>query len=107
MHIRKGDTVVVLSGAEKGKSGRVLTVFPDKKTVLVERIRLVKRHTKPGRKGSTQGGIVERELPIPICKVALVDPKTHKPTRVRSRLQPDGSKVRIAVRSGEIIERTR
>ena len=107
MNIRKGDTVVVLSGAEKGKSGRVLTVFPGKGTVLVERVRLVKRHTKPGRKQNMQGGIVERELPIPLCKVALIDPKTHKPTRVRAQFSSDGSKVRIAARSGEVIEKSR
>jgi large subunit ribosomal protein L24 len=107
MIIRKGDRVVVLSGAEKGKTGRVLTIYPEKKAALVERIRLVKRHTKPGRKQNMQGGIVERELPIPLCKLALIDPKTDKPTRVRSRIQGDGSKVRVAARSGEVIEKTR
>jgi large subunit ribosomal protein L24 len=85
----------------------VLTVFPDKGTALVERIRLVKRHTKPGRKQNMQGGIVEREVPIPLCKVALVDPKTHKATRVRSQFQSDGSKVRISTRSGEVVEKSR
>jgi len=107
MNIRKGDTVVVLSGAEKGKTGRVLTVFPKKGTVLVERVRLIKRHTKPGRKQNMQGGIVERELPLPIGKVALIDPKSHKATRVRQEFQSDGSKVRVASRSGEVIEKTR
>ena len=107
MNIRKGDTVVVLSGAEKGKTGRVLTVYPKKGTVLVERIRLVKRHTKPGRKQNMQGGIVERELPLPLSKVALKDPKSDKPTRVRSEIQTDGSKVRVAVRSGAVVEKNR
>jgi large subunit ribosomal protein L24 len=106
MYIRKGDTVVVLSGADLGKSGRVIAVFPKKGTVLVERVRLVKRHTKPGRKGNQQGGIVERELPIRACKVGLMDPKTHKPTRVRREQAADGTSVRIAVRSGTVIEKT-
>jgi len=107
MQIRKGDTVVVLSGAEKGKTGRVLTVFPKHGTVLVERVRLVKRHTKPGRKQNMQGGIVEREAPLPLSKVALIDPKTHKPTRVRMQYSADGSKVRLAARSGSAIAKVR
>jgi large subunit ribosomal protein L24 len=106
MYIRKGDNVVVLSGADAGKSGRVIAVFPKKGTVLVERVRLVKRHTKPGRKGNTQGGIVERELPIRACKVAIMDPKTHKPTRVRRETAADGTVVRVAVGSGTVIEKS-
>ena len=104
MNIRKGDTVVVLSGAEKGKTGRVLSVFPKEGTVLVERVRLIKRHTKPGRGGMQQGGIVEKEAPIPVSKVAVVDPSSGKPTRVRMQVLGDGSKVRVAARSGDVIE---
>ena len=103
--IRKGDTVVVLSGAEKGKTGRVITVYPKKGTVIVERIRLIKRHTKAGRKQMQQPGIVEREAPIKLSKVALIDPKTHQPTRTRQQFQADGTKVRIAARSGEVLEK--
>lgn len=103
--IRKGDTVVVLSGAHKGKTGRVLTVYPDKGAVIVERVQLVKRHTRKGGKGAPQGGIVEREAPIAISKVALIDPKTGLPTRVRTQYLPDGSKVRVSARSGETIEK--
>jgi large subunit ribosomal protein L24 len=106
MHIRKGDTVVVLSGADNGKSGRVIAVYPKKGTAIVERVRLVKRHTKPGRKGNMQGGIVERELPIRLCKIALMDPKTHKATRVRRELAADGTKTRIATGSGAAIEKS-
>jgi large subunit ribosomal protein L24 len=106
MHIRKGDTVVVRSGADAGKSGRVIAVYPKKGTVIVERVRLVKRHTKPGRKGNAQGGIVERELPIRVCKLGLMDPRTHKPTRVRREYAADGTIVRVAVRSGNVIEKT-
>ncbi len=105
MDIRKGDTVVVLSGAEKGKTGRVLSVDGKKGTVVVERIRLIKRHTKPGRQQAMQGGIIEKEAPLPLCKIALVDPKTGKATRLRHQFLADGSKVRVAARSGEVVEK--
>jgi large subunit ribosomal protein L24 len=105
MDIRKGDTVIILSGAQKGKTGRVLGVFPKKRQVLVERIKLTKRHTKPGRQGAMQGGVIEKEAPIPACKVALIDPRSHKATRVRHRLLSDGSKVRAASHSGDLIEK--
>jgi len=105
MDIRKGDNVIILSGADKGKTGRVLSVFPDKKTLIVERVRLIKRHTKPGQKGMQQGGIVEREAPIHVSKVALIDPRSGKATRVRHLFMADGSKVRAAAHSHEVIER--
>jgi large subunit ribosomal protein L24 len=105
MDIKKGDTVVVLSGTEKGKTGRVLSVYPKKGVVVVERVRLIKRHTKPGRQQAMQGGIIEKEAPIRACKLALVDPRSSKPTRVRHRYQADGSKIRTASRSGEVLEK--
>jgi large subunit ribosomal protein L24 len=104
MNIRKGDTVVVLSGAEKGKTGRVLSAYPKKGQVVVERVRLIKRHTKPGRQQAMQGGIIEKEAPIAASKVALIDPRTNKPTRIRNRYQADGSKVRMTARSGDVLE---
>jgi large subunit ribosomal protein L24 len=104
--ITKGDTVVVLSGSEKGKTGRVLYVYPKKGEVIVEKVRLIKRHTKPGRRGMTQGGIVEKESPLPISKVALLDPKTGKPTRVRHQVGADKTKLRFGA-SGDVIERSR
>jgi large subunit ribosomal protein L24 len=104
MNIRKGDTVVVLSGTHKGKTGRVLSVFPKDEKVIVERVQLMKRHSKPGRQGMQQGGIVEREAPIHVSKVALLDPRSNKPTRVRHPILADGSKVRTAAHSGEVIE---
>jgi large subunit ribosomal protein L24 len=105
MDIQKDDTVVVLSGAEKGKTGRVLSVFPKTGRVLVERVALRKRHTKPGSQGQQQGGIIEKEAAIPASKVALVDPRSGKGTRVRHQLLADGSKVRTAAASGDVIEK--
>jgi large subunit ribosomal protein L24 len=105
MNIKKGDTVIVLSGSEKGKTGRVLYVFPKKDRIMVERVRLIKRHTKPGRQGNMQGGVVEKEAAIPVAKVAVVDPRSGKATRIRHQYQNDGSKIRVAARSGETIEK--
>jgi large subunit ribosomal protein L24 len=102
MKIRKGDNVVVITGRDKGKSGNVLRVFPTENRVLVQGINLAKRHTKP--RSGQQGGIVEKENPIHASNVALADPKDNKPTRVGFKTV-DGRKVRIARRSGEIIDR--
>jgi large subunit ribosomal protein L24 len=100
--IRKGDTVVVISGKDKGKTGKVLRVFRDLDRVTVEKINMVKRHTKPTPL-QREGGIVEREQPIHMSKVMPVDPDTGKGTRVRTRIESDGSKTRLA-KSGKPIE---
>lgn len=105
MNIRTGDTVIVLSGTERGQVGKVIAVMPKENRVVVEKLNMVKRHHKPGRGGMTQGGIMEKEAPIHISNVALYDAKTKGPTRVRHEIQPDGSKVRIAVASGQTIEK--
>jgi large subunit ribosomal protein L24 len=102
MKIRKGDNVVVITGRDKGKSGSVLRVLPTENRVLVQGVNLAKRHTKP--RAGQQGGIVEKENPIHASNVALSDPKDNKPTRVGFKTV-DGRKVRIARRSGEIIDR--
>jgi large subunit ribosomal protein L24 len=102
MKIRKGDTVVVLTGRDKGKTGEVLRVFPDENRALVQGVNLVKRHTKP-RPGQT-GGIVEKENPIHASNLSHVDPKDQKPTRIGFKIVDD-RKVRFARRSGEIIDR--
>jgi large subunit ribosomal protein L24 len=104
MRIRRGDIVVVLSGVEKGKQGKVIYASPKTRTVVVEKLNLIKRHTKPGRGGIAQGGIVEKEAPMPVSKVALVAPKTGEATRVRREIGEDGSRIRVSVRSGEPIE---
>jgi large subunit ribosomal protein L24 len=80
MKIRKGDTVVVITGRDKGKSGDVLRVFPTENRVLVQGVNMVKRHTRPG--AGQAGGIVEKEGPIHASNVSLIDPKDRKPTRV-------------------------
>ncbi len=102
MKIRKGDNVVVITGRDKGKRGSVLRVFPTENRVLVQGVNTVKRHTRP-RPGQA-GGIVEKELPIHASNVALVDPKEDKPTRVGFKTV-DGRKLRVALRSGEMIDR--
>jgi large subunit ribosomal protein L24 len=104
MNIRKGDKVIVLSGDDQGRTGKVIHVDAANRKVIVEKIRLVKRHHKAGRMGMMQGGILEKEAPIPMSKVALVD-KKNNPTRIRSELQKDGTRVRIAVTTGETIEK--
>jgi len=99
--IKKGDKVVVLSGKDKGRHGEVTKVMPKGGKVLVSGINVHARHTKPTQ-ARPQGGIERREAPLHISNVALEDPKTGKPTRVRFE-DRDGKKVRVAARSGELI----
>ena len=100
LRIRKNDTVEVISGKDKGKRGRVIEVLPKVERVRVEGVNKIKRHTKPNPQKNVKGGIVERENPLHISNVALIDPKSDKPTRVGIRTMPDGSRVRVATRSG-------
>jgi large subunit ribosomal protein L24 len=101
--IKKGDDVIVLAGRERGKRGVVRQVNPTKRTALVQDINISKRHFKPGR--ARQAGIVDVEQPIHLSNLALVDPKTSKPTRVRVNVLANGKKVRIAIASGEQLAR--
>ena len=103
-HVRKGDTVVVIAGKERGKRGKVLHVFPAEGRVIVERLIMMKKHQKPTQK-LRQGGIIEREAPLHLSNVMLLDPRNDKPTRVGVRLLADGKKTRIARKSGEIIDK--
>ena len=103
-HVRKGDTVVVVAGKERGKRGRVLRVIPERGRVVVERINMIKRHQRPTQK-LRQGGIIEREGAIHLSNVMLVDPTSGKPTRIGMRALADGKKVRVARKSGEIIDK--
>jgi large subunit ribosomal protein L24 len=100
--LKKGDTVVVISGKDKGKTGKITRLFEDVGRVTVEGVNVVKRHQRPSPK-NPQGGILEREQPIHACKVMPVDPKTGKGTRVRTGKDASGKKVRIAVKSGQEI----
>jgi large subunit ribosomal protein L24 len=103
-HVRKGDTVVVVAGKERGKRGKVLRVLPEEGRVVVERINMVKKHQRPTQK-VRQGGIIEREGAIHLSNVMLVDPGSDKPTRVGMKALSDGKKVRVARRSGEMLDR--
>jgi large subunit ribosomal protein L24 len=101
--IRKGDTVVVIAGAAKGRRGEVLKVLPKANRAVVQGVAVAKRHLKP--RGMQQpGGIVETEAAVDLSNVMLVDPKTDKPTRVGFKVLEDGTKVRVAKASGNVIE---
>jgi large subunit ribosomal protein L24 len=99
--IKKGDTVVVLSGKDKGKTGEVTKSLPKDGKVVVAGVNVITRHKKPTQV-NPQGGLERSEAPLHVSKVAIADPKTGKPTRVRFETQ-DGKKVRVAVKSGETI----
>lgn len=103
MKIKKGDTVVVISGRDKGKSGEVLRVLPADRRLIVQGVHVARRHTKP-RMGDP-GGIVDKELTIDVSNVAHIDPQSGKPTRVGYKTLDDGRKVRVARRSGEVIDK--
>ena len=102
LHVRKGDMVEVINGVDEGKRGRVLKVFPKNSRALVEGVNFIKRHTRPNRQNQ-QGGIVEKEAPVRICKLMLLDPQVDEPTRIRRRRLEDGTRIRVAVKSGEQI----
>ncbi len=101
--IRKGDTVAVITGADRGKQGEVLRVLPKESRAVVQGVNIAKRHTKPRSMGQP-GGIVEAEATIHLSNLMLVDGKTGKPTRVGYRVLDDGRKVRVARATGNVIE---
>lgn len=103
LHIKKGDLVVVLSGTDKGKTGRVLEVLRDKQKAIVEGVNIITKHAKPSAQ-NPQGGRVEKEAPLHIAKLNVVDPKTGKATRVGRRLNEAGKLVRYSKKSGEEIK---
>jgi large subunit ribosomal protein L24 len=102
MKVRKGDKVFVLAGKDKGKTGEVLRAWPKKQRVLVQRVNMVKRHMRAST--AQTAGIVEKEAPIHVSNVALIDPNSDKPTRVGFKVLEGGRKVRVARRSGEVID---
>ena len=103
LHIKKGDTVVVISGNSKGQEGKVLNVVREKDRAIVEGVNMVSKHTKPNSK-SPQGGIIKQEAAIHVSNLMLKDPKTGKPTRIGRRLDKKGKLVRYSKKSGEEIK---
>jgi large subunit ribosomal protein L24 len=105
MKIREGDNVIVISGKDRGKTGKVKTVDPKKGRVYVEGLNMIKRHQRPvAGRPNLQIGVIEREGPIHVSNVAIVDPKTHKPTRVGITRSEEGRRVRVTRRSGVEID---
>ena len=109
MHIRKDDNVVIVAGKDKGKTGKVLRTEPRRGRVFVEGLNVVKRHQRPRtlkdtQRGGEAGGIIEKEGPIDISNVMLLDPTDNKPTRVGVRVGDDGRRQRYAKRTGKVIE---
>jgi large subunit ribosomal protein L24 len=102
MHVVKNDTVKILSGKYRGKTGKVLKVFPEENRVIVEGVNIIKKHTRPSQK-NPQGGIVEKEAPIHVSNVIVIDPKTNEPTRVGYKYLEDKTKVRYSKKSGEML----
>ena len=103
LKIKKGDTVIVLAGDNKGDKGRVLSIDREKNRAIVEGVNIVSKSTKPNAK-APQGGIIKKEAPIDLSNLAVVDPKSGKPTRVGFRFNEDGKKVRYSKKSGEEIK---
>ena len=100
--LRRGDKVTVIAGGDRGSEGQVLRLDKSKGMVIVEGVNVVRRHQKPNQLNQ-QGGIIEKEMPIDISNVMLVDPKEGGPTRIRTGEGKDGEKVRIAVKSGAVL----
>jgi large subunit ribosomal protein L24 len=100
--IKKGDRVVVITGRDKGKTGEVIQVMPKESRALVRGVNLVKRHQR--QSASQEGGIISKEAPLHLSNLAIADPKDGKPTRVGFKVLDDGRKVRVAKRSGDLID---
>ncbi len=103
--IRRNDQVVVTTGKDSGKRGRVLRVLPAKNRLIVEGVNVIKRHTRPDPRRQVKGGIVEREAAIHASNVMLLDPETNEPTRIGSKKLSDGSRVRIGRKSGAVVDK--
>jgi len=106
-HVKKEDMVFVISGKDRDRTTprRILRVFPSKGLVLVEGVNLVKRHTRPNPQQNVKGGIVEREAPINVSNVMVMDPETNKPVRLTRRRLQDGKRVRVARGSGAMLDK--
>ena len=102
LHVKAGDTVVVISGKDKGKKGRILRGFPSEGKVLVEGVNMIKRHTRPSRE-NPQGGIVEQEAPVYADKVMLFCSKCNRPVRTGNKIDDSGEKVRVCKKCGDAL----
>ena len=102
VHVKKGDTVKVLSGKDKGKTGKVLSVFPSERKILVDGINVATTHKKPRKQGE-RGGIIKKEAPLYACKVINVCPKCNKTTRLAHKILSNGKKVRVCKHCGETL----
>ncbi len=105
LSVKKNDTVVVISGKDRGKKARVLQVMPRAGRALVEGVHMVKRHTKPNPQRNIKGGILTKEAPIHISNLMVIDPETDRPTRVGRKVLDDGRHVRVSKRSGAVLDR--
>ena len=103
--IRKNDSVIVITGRDRGKRGRVLRVIPEKRRVIVEGVNFIKRHTRPNPQKNVKGGIVEREAPLSASNVQLVCPECSAPTRVGRKLLDDGRRVRFCVKCKGVVDK--
>jgi len=104
LHIKRGDTVTVVSGKERGKRGKVLRLLPERGRVIVEKVNMIKKHQRPTQK-LRQGGIIEREGSLDLSNVMVICPKCDRPTRTGVQLLTEGKKVRVCKRCSEIIDK--
>jgi len=103
LSVKKNDTVLVIAGREKGKKGRVLSVYPSKGKLLIEKINMIRKHMKPTRKYA-QGGIIEKEAPLHISNIMLICPKCNKPTRISNTHLQEGRRVRMCKKCREVMD---
>ncbi len=103
--IRKNDNVVVTTGKDRGKSGRVVRLVPEKNRVVVEGVNIIKRHTRPNPQKNVKGGVVEREAPLHASNVQIVCPECGKPTRIGKKILDDGRKVRICRKCDGVLDK--
>jgi large subunit ribosomal protein L24 len=103
LHVKKDDNVMVITGKDKGKKGRIIAAYPRENRVLVEGINMMKKHAKPSQQNQ-QGGIINQEAPIHVSNVMVLDPKNGQPTRIGYKILANGTKVRIAKKSGQEID---
>ena len=104
LHVKKGDVVKILSGKEKGKSGKILKAFPAKQRIIIEHLNMIKKHTKRRSQGQG-GGIIEREGTLHVSNVMLICPSCKQATRIGKKLLEDGTKLRVCKKCGEVVDR--